>query len=163
MKEINQLDKLYNKFRVYMNKGNVMGLYDDDYKEISNIFHSIVKFELRIIDNLFDELILPDLIYEDNIDLFIDIDENIGWRRCKRKKRNIEIDKYKYSILLDDLKWSFINRLDNIDVLYNDKELIDLISKYSSGEDEKEIYTMYLNDRFLDLYELLEGNNEKID
>lgn len=165
---IDRLEKMYKKFNSYVNKNKRIGLYDDDKKAICQLMADIVHCEMIIIDDFFDDLILPDIMDDDCVEWASEIDMLIGWDLGRVDDGSIRVIKdteYVYG-LMRQLQFRLNNNLiKNIKKMEESgylEDILSLLNKYIEGKNNLDICQKYINNRFFDVYTIMEENNEKV-
>lgn len=168
MNNIDRLDKMYNKFNSYIDKSKRMGLYGNEKKAICQLMADIVHCEMIIIDDFFDDLILPNIIDDDCVEWASELDMLIGWNLGRveltsiKKVKNTE---YAYELMRQlqfRLNNNLIKNIKKIEELGYLEDIVSLLNKYIQGKNNLDICQKYLNNRFFDVYIIMEENNEKI-
>ena len=79
MNKIEEFSKMHNTLNNMIRKNKKIGLYEGEEKEACEIAIKMAKLELNLIDGLFNDLILNDLIIDYTEDLAADIYGMIKW------------------------------------------------------------------------------------
>lgn len=76
---MSKMDKIYTKLELYVKKNEMMGLEKEEEKKYYMLFADYLKLKLRLGDKVFDQYVLPALIYGDAAKLKLDMLKQIKW------------------------------------------------------------------------------------
>lgn len=163
-----KLERLYKTFNSYIYKSNKMGLHKVDVEALYKLIVDIAKCEVIIVDEFFDDLILADIMDDDCIEWASEINMLTGWNLGDTD--NVQIKEIKdYADVMSKLKTlqyrlnvSLIKNIKKIEEYGYLEDLLSLLNKYVDGKNNLEICQKYLNNRFFDIYKMMEEKNEKI-
>lgn len=164
---MSRMDKLYSRLELYVKKRETMGLEEDEENKYHTLFGEYLKLKLRLGDKVFDQYVLPSLIYGDAAKLNIDMLRDIKWNTELMiddeqmepviKQYTLLEDKKAINDKIDDY---YVELMTNLDTYLANKDNAPLIKEISKiltegQEDDNDVLRDHMDYKFEVIYMIL--------